>query len=265
MENPIVESTPIWPFVWALIIFAVALAWFAWQYWMLRKKTCHQDEEKPADVGIKSLKEKLKEYEKIFNKLNPVVERYVSLRDGIQGVVAIPRALDKLIALQELMVQAKLWDKKLTKEEGEKQLDHIFLDAKEFASAEETILCIHKKIDQFYGQLRIVDLDEATERKIRSDFLELAMLMMDVLESIKNPNYIEDHQGVNVRLLKEKISLDEAIAMTSPVTYLNIETSSWAQKLFKSIEKWAGSSLHPQIEQRPYMLNGLRFEFNHQN
>lgn len=263
MPNQILDTTPIWPFIVIIVSLAAALAWFAWQYWMLLQRTSLKIAEEPkGNVKVNKLEAQLKNYEKAFNKLNPIVERFVILRDGMKDVAEKPLAKDKIEALQSLMGKVKLWDKSLSDEDGKAMLANIFDVSKELATSEATIHGVHKKIQQFYGLLRKVDLDEVTERQIRSDFLELAMLMMDVLESINNPNYNEGTHGINVKLVKEEISLDEAVAMTSPVTYLDIETSPWAQKLFKSIEKWAMNNQQPLIEQRHYILNGQRFEFN---
>lgn len=263
MPNQMIESTPIWPFIVTIVILAAALAWFVRQYWILTHGTPSPKVEEPkGNAKVKKLETQLKEYEKAFNKLNPTVERYIALRDGMKEVAEKTLAKDKLEVLQALMVKVKLWDKNLSNEDGKAFLANIFDVAKELSAGEETIHCMHKRIQQFYVLLRTVDLDETTERQIRSEFLELAMLMMDVLESINNPNYNEGTHGINVKLVKEEISLDEALTMTSPVTYLDIETSPWAQKLFKSIEKWAMSNQQPLIEQRHYLLNGLRFEFN---
>lgn len=262
MPNQILDTTPIWPFIVIIVSLAAALAWFAWQYWMLQRTSLKLTEEPKGNVKVNKLEAQLKNYEKAFNKLNPIVERFVVLRDGMKDVAEKPLAKDKIEALQSLMGKVKLWDKSLSDEDGKAMLSNIFDVSKELATSEDTIHGVHKKIQQFYGLLRTVDLDEVTERQIRSDFLELAMLMMDVLESINNPNYNEGTHGINVKLAKEEISLDEAVAMTSPVTYLDIETSPWAQKLFKSIEKWAMNNQQPLIEQRHYILNGQRFEFN---
>lgn len=263
MQNQIIDATPIWPFIVIIVSLAAALAWFAWQYWMLSRNIyLNKIEEPKGNAKVNKLEAQLKDYEKAFNKLNPIVERFVVLRDGMRDVAEKPLAKDKLETLQALMGKVKLWDKNLSNEDGKMMLANIFDVAKELAIGEDTIHGVHKKIQQFYGLLRTVDLDEVTERQIRSEFLELAMLMMDVLESINNPNYNEGTHGINVKLVKEEISLDEAVAMTSPVTYLDIETSPWAQKLFKSIEKWAMNNQQPLIEQRHYILNGQRFEFN---
>ena len=263
MQNQIIDATPIWPFIVVIVSLAAALAWLAWQYWMLSHNiSLNKTEEPKGNVKVNKLEAQLKDYEKAFNKLNPIVERFVVLRDGMRDVAEKPLAKDKLEALQTLMGKVKLWDKNLSNEDGKMMLANIFDVSKELATSEATIHGVHKKIQQFYGLLRTVDLDEVTERQIRSDFLELAMLMMDVFESINNPNYNEGTHGINVKLVKEEISLDEAVAMTSPVTYLDVETSPWAQKLFKSIEKWAMSNKQLLIEQRHYILNGQRFEFN---
>ena len=179
-----------------------------------------------------------------------------------------PTAKERLEALHNLLEKAKVWDKNITDNQGLTLLGKVLNEAESLTEDAEqfmpVVMLLQRKIQQFYGHLRIVDLDEVSERQIRTDFLALSMMMIDVMESISNPNYIEALQGINLKLLKEEITLEEATGLTSPVTFLDVETPVWAQKLFKSIEKWAGSKDEPLIENRPYLLNGLRFEFNNQ-
>jgi len=266
MGNQVIESTPIWPFLIAIVILTAALVWFAWQFWMLKQnKVSEKKEESPSGKNsVQELKEQLKANEKAFIKLNPIVERYVNLRDGMDDVVKKATVKERLEALHKLMEKAEVWDKKYNYQDGLTLLGKLFNEAEILTQAESRIKLIQRKIQQFYGQLRIIDLDEEAECQIRSDFLELSMMMMDVLESINNANYNEALQGLNVQLLEEQITHDEAVTLSAPITNLDIETSLWARKLFKSIEKWAGTPQKPLIEQRSYLLNGMRFEFNNQ-
>ena len=253
----------------SLIKLIIALAWLAWQY---RKVTRSEIKQKTKEFKggdkIAKLKAQLKENEKTFDKLIPVVERFATLRDGMAVVAEKPTAKERLEALHNLLEKAKVWDKNITDNQGLTLLGKVLNEAESLTEDAEqfmpVVMLLQRKIQQFYGHLRIVDLDEVSERQIRTDFLALSMMMIDVMESISNPNYIEALQGINLKLLKEEITLEEATGLTSPVTFLDVETPVWAQKLFKSIEKWAGSKDEPLIENRPYLLNGLRFEFNNQ-
>jgi len=269
MGNQSVETISVWPFVVVIIILIIALVWLAWQY---RKVTRSEIKQKTKELKggdkIAKLKAQLKENEKTFDKLIPVVERFATLRDGMAVVAEKPTAKERLEALHNLLEKAKVWDKNITDNQGLTLLGKVLNEAESLTEDAEqfmpVVMLLQRKIQQFYGHLRIVDLDEVSERQIRTDFLALSMMMIDVMESISNPNYIEALQGINLKLLKEEITLEEATGLTSPVTFLDVETPVWAQKLFKSIEKWAGSKDEPLIENRPYLLNGLRFEFNNQ-
>ena len=252
-----------------IIILIISLSWLSWQYMKLRRAIFTEEGKEPAGNAKNSeLEAQLKERDDAFKVLNPVVKRFIILLDGISDVAEKPTAKDRLEALHKLLETAKVWDKNLKESDGIIQLGKVLNEATSLTEKAEQFMPVIKllqgKIQQFYGQLRIVELDESTKRQIRSDFLSLSMMMIDVLESIDNLNYIEEHQGINVRLLKAELTPEEALSMTSPVTYLDIETSLWAQKLYKSIEKWAGTKDEPLIEERPYLLNGMRFEFNNQ-
>lgn len=263
MDNHIVESTPTWPFILVIVLLVMTLAWFVWNFWQLKKS---QKSSMNNAQKILKLQKILKENDKAFEKLNPIVEHSLILRDGMDDVAAKPTTKERLEALHALMEKAVVWGEKRPIEDGKKLLKTVFKDAEkvidEAEEAMSVIRLLQQKIQQFYSLLRTVDLDEATECQIRTDFLALSMMMMDVLQSICSPFSNSEEQGVNVKLLKEQITLEDAVKKTNPVTFLDIETSPWAQKLFKSLEKWAGPSSHPLIERRPYLLRGLRMEFN---
>lgn len=267
MDNQSIETILFWPFVIVIILLIIALAWLVWRY---RKVTQGEIKQKTKELKgiIAKLKVQLKENEESFKTLVPVVERFATLRDGMAVVAEKPTAKERLEALHELLEKAKVWDKNMTDNQGQTFLCTVLNKAESLTEDAEqffpVVMLLQRKIQQFYGNLRTLYLDEVSERKIRTDFLELSMMMIDVMESIRNPNYIEALQGINLKLLKEEITLNEATCLTSLVTSLDSETPGWAQNLFKSIEKWAGSKDEPLIENRPYLLNGFRFEFNNQ-
>lgn len=75
MPNQILDTTPIWPFIVIIVSLAAALAWFAWQYWMLQRTSLKLTEEPKGNVKVNKLEAQLKNYEKAFNKLNPKIGR----------------------------------------------------------------------------------------------------------------------------------------------------------------------------------------------
>ena len=130
MNNQVIESTPIWPFVLVIVILTLFLAWFVWQYWLLKQKNAFRKEKEPLDnKKVQKLKEQLKENEIAFNKLNPVVERYVTLREGMDDVAAKPTVRERLEALHKLMEQTKVWNKQYTESDGLALLGQIFNEA----------------------------------------------------------------------------------------------------------------------------------------
>ena len=119
MGNQSVETISVWPFVVVIILLIIALAWFAWQY---RKVTQGEIKQKTKELKgsdkIAKLKAQLKENEKTFDKLIPVVERFAILRDGMASVAEKPTAKDRLEALHNLLGKAKVWDKNMTDDQG---------------------------------------------------------------------------------------------------------------------------------------------------
>lgn len=247
---------PIWTIV-VMLLLVVALTWFVWQYLKLKPLS---EPILSLEAENHALKEKLKKNEEVFNTLNPVVERFIALRKGMSEIDTRLTAAERIQALHNLLEKAKLWDKGLTYDDGKTQLNSFF---DEIEQALTIIQLLQQKIRVFYSDLRTYDLDEDAECKVRSDYLKLTTMMIDTLESVFNPNYSEDRQGINVKLLKEEITLDDAKAKAPPVTYLDIETPKWAQRFHKSIEKWAGTREQPLFDRSQfYLLNGYRFEFN---
>ena len=249
---------PIWPFIVVIFLLAAALAWFVWKYWEQKQNTTKY-KNPISDSNVRDLKTQLKKNEEVFNKLSPVVEHFLILRNGISGLAKKATATERVKSLHLLMEQAKVWDKNLSDEEGKTLLNSLF---DEVEQATNNIQLLQNKIQSLYGKLRIYDLDEDTECEIRSDYLQLSMMMMDALESVFNPNYRKKCQGINVQLLNDEITFEDAKAMADLVTYLDTETPKWAQRLHKSLEKWAGTHERPLIDRtRPYLLNGYQFEF----
>ena len=249
------------------IVIVLLILFFAAGYILGNRKSAEDQPDSKEKDEIAVLKAQLEEQEKIFEKLNPVVDRFLILRDGITNAAEKTTAKERLETLHNLLISAKVWSKNITEKQGLDDLGMVFDDAEKLTDDAERFMPIVKllqgKIRKFYAQLRTIELDMEGERRIRTDYLTLSLMIVDALESIDNPNYIENHQGVNVKLLKGEIDVDEAVKNTSPITYLDIETSQWAQKLCRSLDKWANSSdKAPLIDDRPYFLNGYRFEFN---
>ena len=249
---------PLWPFIVVIFLLAAALAWFVWKYWELKQNTTN-DKSPRSNSSEHELRAQLRKNEEVFNKLSPVVEHFLILRNGMSGLVKKATATERVNCLHLLMEQAKVWDKNLSDEEGKALLNSLFVEVEQ---ATNIIQLLQKKIESLYSKLRIYDLDEDTECEIRSDYLQLSMMMMDTLESVFNPNFRKKCQGINVQLLNDEITIEDANAMANLVTYLDIETPKWAQRLHKSLEKWAGTHEQPLIDRtRQYLLNGYRFEF----
>lgn len=243
-----------------ILALVLALAWFVWQNMKLRQEQPPGNDNALDEKKFHELEMQLKKNEEVFNKLNPVVESFLSLRNGMADMEQMQSPAEKIAHLHKLMEEARLWNNKLPDEVGMAQLDSFF---KEIERATTIIQLLQLKVQSFYRDLRIYDLDEDAERKVRSDFLELSMMAMDAVDSVFNPNYSENRQGINVMLLKDEITIEAARSKAALVTYLDIETPKWAQRFHRSIEKWAGSKEQPLIERtRSYLLNGYRFVFS---
>ena len=203
-----------------------------------------------------------------YSKVIGAAEQFINLRDGIDDVAKASSPSNKLKNLHQLMEDQHVWQKKYDNKEGQALLNDVFKDAEALLEDAEVLLkakpvikSLQSRIDHFMGELNVLGMGEEYETKIRTDLLGLSFMMMDVIESINNSNFIPSHQGINLQLLMEEITSEEASQMAQPVTDDERETSQWPRMLHKCLTKWAGTARQPLVEQKTLLLNGYKFEF----
>lgn len=249
------------PYMVIILVLCVGLILVLWKYMQLKKEMATLS----ADMDeIQKIKAHEKENDELFKKMNTAVSQFIELRKGMDDVANESTALKKLEGLHTKMEELHVWQKTHSDADGVRLLAKVFNDAEVMVGIAEQSLPVIKqlqnKITNFYEELRINFPDDDYERTVRTHFLELSVMMMDVVQSINNVNYTSDHQGINVKLLMEEITPEEAVNSAKPVTNLDMETSKWAQVFQKCISKWSGNDDNPLIDDKPFLLNGYRFK-----
>lgn len=243
---------------YVIIVLCVALTIIAIFYSRLRVKF---ESLSTKVIECNELNNKISQYEEAFVKVKDAAQSYLNLRQGMETVANENSTLDKLRRLRALLDEHHILQKKNEDEEGKNLSKTIFDKAEYLLESLQIIKLLQSRIAYFHGELYTSGLGEKSEMKIRTDFIDLAFMMMDVIDSIDNSNYIPKHQGINLLLLKEEITIEEASQMAQPVTDDDRVTSQWPRTLHKCLTKWAGTTRRPLIEQKTYLLNGYKFEF----
>ena len=266
------ENLPIW--IYIIIVFLIlALAALTFLYWCQRLRIAALA---PLASKNDELQTAIGNYEKAFTKVKGAAQSFIDMRDGMRKVAACSTALQKLEALHALLEQVLLpkgaqegeqgtAEKKAAKDEGLKLLNMVFNEAETKLEIAEDAMPIIKKLQNrivnFQGELNMFGMGDVQEQKIRTDFLDLTFMMMDILDSINNSNYLPSHQGINLRLLTEETTEDQAYEEASAVTDDDRVTPQWARTMHHCLAEWAGTEQRPLIRQKPYLLNGYKFEF----
>ena len=98
----------------------------------------------------------------------------------------------------------------------------------------DRIKSLQRLIHDFFDDLQQQEPpgDVPAQRRNRTAFVALAMMVLDVVDSIDNPNATDDRQGINVRLLTGKLLPEEAATEAREVNdTLQDSSYKWARAL----------------------------------
>jgi hypothetical protein len=246
---------------WLLVLLLVAaLAFLAWKNMQLKKELAAGI---PARNELDALrqenaaqKQDVANYKQAEQKMQIFVKMVLDLRNGLADAEKKNKPLEQLQSVQQLLKNAKMWPKSMGDEAGSEMIDNIFSNISRSLTRSEqsmdTVRRLQKRIGAFYGSLNVGGaIDNAREQKIRTDLLCLCATIIDAVESIENGNFVEKHQGLNLKVLKEEMTLVAAASKATPVTMLDNETPKWAQTLHFALAKWLSD-----IDDQPLLLNG---------
>lgn len=211
---------------------------------------------------VNKLKEKVLRYENEEEEINGWINNikgtltlFKELKKAVAELSDSDFNLDSLINLMSnhLWLQSKSIDK----------LRLAFEKAKTLKDNADKIELLQRRINGFYGDLNEHLMGQNSETRIRTEYLELTLMMIDVIDSIDNPNFVDSLQGNNVKLLTKEITSDEAYEKATEATFDDRQTPQWARNLKKCLFEWSRNDGEYLIENKSYLLKGYKFSCDH--
>ena len=83
--------------------------------------------------------------------------------------------------------------------------------------------------------------------------IDVAMKVIDVVESLDYVNYRGQEQAINVQLVKGEITRDKAIELAKVMTNISDETPTWARAIKTSVE-------HLELENQHIIFSGYKLK-----
>lgn len=252
MGQEVIESA-VWPY-WLLIgVLAISTTVLLVKYWQEKKQI---DRLKSKAAEYDKVKEERDKYFGIASKLQPAAQMIIQLRNGIVEAADSSKPLKRTVELLKEVVGNS---------ETKVALDSLADSANDAGLAlknMDNVALLQKEIKAFldeYLQRQEPPVDIPTQRTNRSRFIALAMMTIDVVESIDNPEASPDRQGLNVGLMRGELLPEDVVSRAEQVDELSRSASSpWARALQSAMR--TGIDLD---KDQLYLLRGKLFRGYH--
>ena len=106
----------------------------------------------------------------------------------------------------------------------------------------------------FFNRMQLQDVvSDSDVRENVAAIIDVAMKMLDVVESLDYVNYRIQEQSINVQLVRGEINRDKAIELAKVMTNLSDETPVWARTIKASVE-------HLDIADQQIIFSGYKLK-----
>ena len=106
----------------------------------------------------------------------------------------------------------------------------------------------------FFNRMQLQDVvSDSDVRENVAAIIDVAMKMLDVVESLDYVNYRIQEQSINVQLVRGEINRDKAIELAKVMTNLSDETPAWARTIKASVE-------HLDIADQQIIFSGYKLK-----
>ena len=268
---PVADAPLVWP-LWVVIILLLAVV--AFLLWKQLRSSIVQETTKPdtskniTTPEITQLqntcnyyKEESERYKALLDTFKSAATQYVKMREGLASLTDSDKPFADVI---HLLQKNNIYPSGINADEGATLLQRLAdraADTDLIFSYMERIKNMQRLIHDFFDELQRQEPpgDVPTQRHNRTVFMALAMMSLDVVDSIDNPNATDDRQGINVRLLTGKLLPEEAAAEAREVNdALHDSSYKWARALQAALRY--GVDLDTE---KLLILRGWRFKGYH--
>lgn len=131
----------------------------------------------------------------------------------------------------------------------------FFTRIRKFEKAFELVKLLQRNVTiPFFNQMQSQDVISDTDVKENiAAIIDVAMKVIDVVESLDYVNYRGQEQAINVQLVKGEITRDKAIELAKVMTNISDETPTWARTIKTSVE-------HLELENQHIIFSGYKLK-----
>ena len=263
----VADTSTVWPLWMAIVLLLAIVAFLLWRLRSDRSGRNKADSSAaathlPASSELQNscnyYKEESERYRALLDTFKSAATQYVKMREGLVTLTDSPKPFADIV---RLLKENSIYPSGMSTEEGEAMLQHLAdraADTDLIFSYMDRIKKMQHLVHDFFDNLQRQEPpgDVPTQRHNRTAFVALAMMALDVIDSIDNPNATDDRQGINVRLLTGELLPEEAAAEARQVNdVLHDSSYKWARALQTALRH--GVDLDTEIL---LILRGWRFK-----
>lgn len=231
--------------IFILLIACIALAIHCFQ---LSKKL-----EQPS-LRIAELESMLKaDKEEIF-RLNIILGEFREIVREHRDLIAMVPDLDEKNEICEQIDELEKFIENLHRISDIK-VAKFFARIRKSEKAFELVKLLQRNVTvPFFNRMQLQDVvSDSDVRENVAAIIDVAMKMLDVVESLDYVNYRIQEQSINVQLVRGEINRDKAIELAKVMTNLSDETPVWARTIKASVE-------HLDIADQQIIFSGYKLK-----
>ena len=246
LTAPVTETPTVWPLWMAIVLLLAVVVFLLWRLRSVRSNetsgvTNNNANTPPVDAVSVQLqnacnyyKEEAERYKALLDTFKSAATQYVRMREGLADLTDSDKPFADVV---RLLQENSIYPSGMSAEDGEMFMQRLAdraADTDLIFSYMDRIKSLQRLIHDFFDDLQQQEPpgDVPAQRRNRTAFVALAMMVLDVVDSIDNPNATDDRQGINVRLLTGKLLPEEAATEAREVNdTLQDSSYKWARAL----------------------------------
>lgn len=203
---------------------------------------------------IEELESKLEVYKDEISHLNIVLEEFRKIVKEHRDLIAVVPSFDEKSSIAEQIDELERFIENLHRISDVK-IVKFFARIRKSEKAFELIKLLQRNVTiPFFNQMQSQDVvSDADAKENLAAIIDVAMKMLDVVESLDYVNYRSQEQNINVRLVKGDINRDTAIGLAKVMTNISDETPTWARTIKTSVD-------HLDIEDQQIIFSGYKLK-----
>lgn len=209
---------------------------------------------KRPDGRITELENKLDAYKEEISRLDTILGEFRNIVKEHHALIATVPSFSEEANISEQIDELEQFIKNLHRISDVK-VAKFFTRIRKFEKAFELVKLLQRNVTiPFFNQMQSQDVISDTDVKENiAAIIDVAMKVIDVVESLDYVNYRGQEQAINVQLVKGEITRDKAIELAKVMTNISDETPTWARTIKTSVE-------HLELENQHVIFSGYKLK-----